>query len=189
MKKLALALVLVSSLGFAQVKKVVNSDIHWWGYKVAKTESSSHDGTVDLKSGSIVMKGNNIAAATFILDMNSINATDVSGEMQTKLNGHLKNGDFFETNKYPTATYKITSVKKNTKNKNYNSVITGNLTAKGKTAAVSFPANVTYKNGEVSIQSDKFSFDRQKFDISYKSSMKDVVVKDEVDLQIKLTAK
>ena len=188
MKKLALALVLVSGLSFAQVKKVVSSDVHWWGYKIAKSESSSHDGTLKVKSGSIVMKGNQVAAGTFILDMTSINATDVSGEMQTKLNGHLKNGDFFETDKFPTATYKITSLKKN-KDKKYNYTINGNLTAKGKTAAVSFPAQITVKDGVVTLNSDKFSFDRQKFDIAYKSSMKDVVVKDEVDLQISLTAK
>ena len=188
MKKLALALVLVSGLSFAQVKKVTTSDVHWWGYKIAKSESSSHDGTLKVKSGSIVMKGNEVAAGTFILDMTSINATDVSGEMQTKLNGHLKNGDFFETDKYPTATYKITSLKKNN-DKKYNYTINGNLTAKGKTAAVSFPAQITVKDGAVTLNSDKFSFDRQKFDIAYKSSMKDVVVKDEVDLQISLTAK
>lgn len=188
MKKLALALVLVSGLSFAQVKKVVSSDIHWWGYKVAKTESSSHNGTVKLRSGSIVLKGNQIAAGTFILDMTSINATDLTGEYQQKLNSHLKDGDFFETDKFPTATYKITSVKKNS-DKKYNYTINGNLTAKGKTAAVSFPAQVTVKDGAVTINSDKFSFDRQKFDITYKAAMKDVVVKDDVDMQISLTAK
>lgn len=188
MKKLALALVLVSGLSFAQVKKVVSSDVHWWGYKVAKTETSSHNGTVKLRSGSVVLKGNQVAAGTFILDMNSINATDLTGEYQQKLNAHLKDGDFFETEKFPTATYKITSVKKNA-DKKYNYTIQGNLTAKGKTAAVSFPAEVVVKNGVVSIISDKFGFDRQKFDITYKSAMKDVVVKDEIEMQISLTAK
>lgn len=188
MKKLALALVLVSGLSFAQVKNVFSSDIHWWGYKIVKSEASSHDGTVNLKSGSIVMKGKNIAAGTFILDMNSINATDLSGEYQTKLNNHLKNGDFFETDKYPTATFKITSIGKG-KTKEYNTVITGNLTAKGKTSSISFPANVTYKDGVVAIQSAKFSFDRQKFDISYNSGIKDSMIKDEIDMQIKLSAK
>jgi hypothetical protein len=32
--------------------------------------------------------------------MTSINATDLSGEYQQKLNGHLKNGDFFEVEKF-----------------------------------------------------------------------------------------
>ena len=48
MKKLALGLVLVGGMAFGQVKKVVSSDVHWWGYKIAKTEASSHNGTVDL---------------------------------------------------------------------------------------------------------------------------------------------
>ncbi|MGC4128017.1 MAG: YceI family protein [Bergeyella sp.] len=188
MKKLALAFVLVSGLSFAQVKKVVSSDVHWWGYKIAKTESSSHDGTVDVKSGSIVMKGNTIASGTFVLDMNTINATDLSGKGQVKLNAHLKNGDFFETDKYPTATYTITSVKKN-KNKDYKFLVNGTLTAKGKTSKVSFPANITYENGTLTITSAKFSFDRQKFDIAYSSGMKDIVIKDEVDMQVTITAK
>ncbi len=188
MKKLALAFVLISGLSFAQLKNVTSSDIHWWGYKIAKSESSSHNGTVALKSGSVLVQNNKLAAGTFILDMTSINATDVSGEMQTKLNGHLKTGDFFETDKYPTATFKITSLKKS-KDKKYNYIITGNLTAKGKTSAVSFPAQIAVNNGVVTINSDKFSFDRQKFDIAYKSSMKDVVIKDDVDMQISITAK
>ncbi|MDO5615942.1 MAG: YceI family protein [Cruoricaptor ignavus] len=188
MKKLLLATVLVSGLAFGQTKKVTDSNVNWWGYKLAKTESSSHTGTVNVTSGNIVMKGNTIAGGTFVLDMNSINATDLSGEYQTKLNNHLKDGDFFETNKFPTAVYKITSVKKS-KNKDYKYVVNGNLTAKGKTNPVSFLANITMSNGTLKLVSDKFSFDRQKFDIAYKSGMKDVVIKDDIDMKVELTAK
>lgn len=188
MKKLALLALFAAGFAFGQTKKVISSDIHWWGYKVAKTDASSHDGTVNLKSGAIVMNGKNIVGGTFVLDMNSITATDVTGERQTKLNEHLKNGDFFEVEKYPTAVYKITSVKKNS-NSEYGYTVNGNLTVKGKTNAVSFPANITENKGVVTIQSDKFSWDRQKFDVAYKSSMKDVVVKDDVDMTIKVTAK
>ncbi len=90
MKKIFLLAVLASGLSFGQSKKVVSSDVHWWGYKVAKTESSSHDGTVKVKSGNMIMKGNELVGGDFVLDMNSINATDLSGEYQGKLNGHLK---------------------------------------------------------------------------------------------------
>lgn len=188
MKKLALMLVLAGTTAFGQVKKVVSSNVQWWGYKIAKSEASSHNGTVNVKSGNIVLKGNQVAGGTFVLDMNSINATDLTGEYQAKLNGHLKTGDFFETNKFPTAVYKITSVKRST-SKAFPYIVNGNLTAKGKTNAVSFPANITVKNGVVSLVSDKFSFDRQKFDIAYKSTMADVLVKDDVDMVVKLTAK
>lgn len=188
MKKLALLAVLVGGLAFGQSKKVVASDVHWWGYKIAKTEASSHDGTVNVKSGNIVMKGNQVAGGSFVLDMTSITATDLSGEYQTKLNGHLKNGDFFEVDKYPTATYTITSVKKND-DKIYNYIVNGNLTVKGKTNAVSFPAKISYSKGVVSLVSNKFSFDRQKFDVAYKAAMQDVLVKDDIDMLVKVTAK
>lgn len=188
MKKIFLLAVLAGGLAFGQSKKVVGSDVHWWGYKVAKSEASSHDGTVKVKSGDMVMKGNQLVGGSFVLDMTSINATDLSGEYQQKLNGHLKNGDFFEVEKFPTATFVITSVKKNN-DKVYNSLVTGNLTVKGKTNAVSFPAKISYSNGTVSLVSSKFSFDRQKFDVAYKSTMQDVFVKDDIDMTVKVTAK
>lgn len=186
-KKLSLALVLVAaSFAFAQTKKVVSSDVQWWGYKIAKTEASSHTGTVNIKSGTVSLKKNALVGGTFVLDMTSINATDLQGEYQQKLNGHLKNGDFFEVEKHPTATFVITSVKKGTNGK---SVVEGKLTAKGKTNAVSFPAKISVKNGVITLASDKFSIDRQKWDIAYQSTMKDVVIKDDIDLVVKLTAK
>ncbi|AZA86382.1 YceI family protein [Chryseobacterium shandongense] len=188
MKKIFLLAVLASGLAFGQAKKVVSSDVQWWGYKIAKSESSSHYGTVKVKSGEMVMKGNQLVGGTFVLDMTSINATDLSGEYQQKLNGHLKNGDFFEVEKYPTAIFKITGIKKNN-DKVYNSLVTGNLTVKGKTNTISFPAKITYANGTVSLASKKFSIDRQKFDVAYKSTMQDVLVKDDMDLQVRVTAK
>ncbi|SFN25315.1 YceI-like domain-containing protein [Chryseobacterium oleae] len=188
MKKIFLLAVVASGLAFGQSKKVVASDVHWWGYKVAKSEASSHDGTVKVKSGDMVMKGNDLVGGSFVLDMTSINATDLSGEYQQKLNGHLKNGDFFEVEKFPTATFVITSVKKNS-DKIYNSLVTGKLTVKGKTSAITFPAKIAYSKGVVSLVSEKFSFDRQKFDVAYKSTMQDVFVKDDIEMLVKVTAK
>ncbi|WPO83812.1 YceI family protein [Chryseobacterium sp. JJR-5R] len=188
MKKIFLLAVLAGGLAFGQVKKVTGSDVQWWGYKIAKSEASSHNGTVKVKSGEMVMKGNQLVGGTFVLDMTSINATDLTGEYQQKLNGHLKNGDFFEVEKFPTAAFKITGVKKNN-DKVYTSLVSGNLTVKGKTNAVSFPAKITYANGTVTLASKKFTIDRQKFDVTYKSSMQDVLVKDDIDMMVKVTAK
>lgn len=185
-KKLAFVFVFVAGFALGQTKKVVSSDVQWWGYKIAKTEASSHTGTVNIKTGTVTLKKNALVGGTFVLDMTTINDTDLQGEYQQKLNTHLKTGDFFEVDKYPTATFTITSVKKGNNGKN---VIKGNLTAKGKTKAVSFPAVVSLKNGEVALVSDKFTIDRQKWGIAYQSTMKDVLVKDDIDLVVKLTAK
>lgn len=188
MKKIAIFALLVSGLAFGQTKKVYSNDISWWGYKVSKSESSSHSGKISLKSGNVVMKKDQVIGGTFVFNMNSINATDITGDRQAKLNKHLKDGDFFETDKFPTGSYTITSVTKNN-DKVYNYKINGNLTLKGKTSPVSFPAKITVNKGDVSIVSDKFSFDRQKFDVAYSSSMKDVFIKDDVDMQVKVSAK
>ena len=187
MKNLVLAALLAGGMMFGQTKKVVNSNVEWWGYKLAKTEASSHNGNVTLKSGDVVMKGNNIVGGTFALDMTSINATDLTGEYQTKLNNHLKTGDFFETEKFPSATYVITSVKKNS-NANFPYLVNGNLTLKGITKKVSFPAKITL--GKLLIlESEKFSFNRQDFNVQYQSSMKDVAIKNDIDMKINVTAK
>lgn len=121
--------------------------------------------------------------------MNSINTTDLQGKSKESLDGHLKNGDFFEVEKFPTATYKITSVKEVSKKKGFNSTVNGQLTLKGKTANLSFPANVIINKNGVSLTSDKFSFNRQVFGVAYRSAMKDVVIKDEIDLVVKVSAK
>lgn len=188
MKRIALLAVLIGGLAFGQSKKVLASDVHWWGYKIAKSESSSHDGTINVKSGNIEVKNNKVVGGSFVLDMTTISATDLTGDYKTKLDDHLKNGDFFEVNKYPTATFTITSVQPKN-DKVFNSTVNGNLTVKGKTNAISFPARVVVGKDQTSIVSDKFAIDRQKFDVAYKSSMKDVLVKDDIDLKVKVTAK
>lgn len=188
MKKLALLALVVSGLAFGQTKKVVASDVHWWGYKVAKTEASSHDGTINVKSGNIIVKGNKVVGGSFVLDMTTISATDVEGKTKEKLDGHLKNGDFFEVDKFPTAQFVITSIAKNS-DKIYNSNVTGNLTVKGKTNTITFPAKLAVSKGVASIVTDKFAFDRQKFDVAYKSSAQDVFVKDDIDMKVKVSAK
>lgn len=156
---------------------------------MAKTEASSHYGTLNLKNGEMEVKKGKLVGGTFVLDMNSINTTDLQGKAKESLDAHLKNEDFFEVEKYPTATYKITSVNFNSKKKGFNATVNGQLTLKGKTANVSFPANVVVNKNGVSLTSDKFSFDRQVFGVAYKSAMKDVVIKDEIDLVVKVFAK
>jgi polyisoprenoid-binding protein YceI len=44
--------------------------------------------------------------------MNSLTSVDLKDDAENlgKLNGHLKSGDFFEVEKFPTASYEITKV-------------------------------------------------------------------------------
>ncbi len=188
MRIIKLVALLIAASTFALSAQKINvkpSDavVKWTGNKIG----GAHNGEIKIKSGSLELKDGNIVKGSVIIDMKSITCKDIENEdYNKKLVDHLNSDDFFGVEKFPTATFKITSVKKAANGK---SVVSGTLTAKGKTNAVSFPAKITVNKGAVNFVSDKFTIDRQKWDIAYKSTMQDVVVKDDIDLVVKFTAK
>lgn len=143
------------------------STLGWTGKKVG----GQHSGTIALKEGTVQVKGSQITGGTFVADMTSLKNTDLTdADYNAKLVGHLKSDDFFGVENNPTATFVITSIKplKGDINGN-NATITGNLTIKGKTNPLSFPAKVGVKNG-VAATSGTASIDRSKYDVKYGST-------------------
>ncbi len=183
LKSIALALVVVLSTTAvsAQTKNIntTTSTIEWVGKKV----TGQHNGTVNFKDGAIVLKGKKIVGGIFTVDMTSLTATDLSGEYQGKLNGHLKADDFFGTDKFPTA--KLVFKKIGTKSPNVYTV-TADLTIKGITKPVVFDLTV---NGNTATTA--FNVDRTKYDIKYNSksffeSIGDKAIYDEFELKVAL---
>ena len=76
-----------------------------------------------------------------------------------KLTGHLKNADFFDTAKFPTAQFVSTKIESGADGA-FN--ITGNLTMHGVTKAVTFPAKYQVKDGAL-LMNTKFMLDRSQF--------------------------
>ena len=115
----------------------------WTGEKV----TGKHMGTISIKSGELTNK-NGQMTGQFELDMNSIVCTDLKGEGKTKLEGHLKDDDFFGVRKYPVASFVITSVKPlsgvEPGKPNFN--VNGKLTIKGITNALSFPVLLRFND-------------------------------------------
>ena len=107
LKTIAIALLMaVSTIASAQMKKVdaSKSSISWIGKKV----TGQHSGTINLKEGNLNFKGKKLTGGSFVVNMTSLNTTDLSGEYQEKLNGHLKDDDFFGLllqNKIETKVY------------------------------------------------------------------------------------
>ncbi len=78
------------------------SSLEWTGRK--NEGDDKHMGTITITEGSIETEDGVIKSGSFTVDMNSIATTDeMPEEVQAKLNGHLKNADFFDVEKYPTA--------------------------------------------------------------------------------------
>jgi len=193
MKRLLLfAMMCVSiSFVFAQKKgdkviKVTSSEIRWWGYKVVKTVASSHSGTIKLKSGKFNFDHTVMVDGEFVVDMRSLMAGDVSEEDQIKLTNDLKGPNFFDVKKFPVAIFHLTKIIP-LANSEYNSTVYGDVTIKGVRKTITFPANVYVTQFTVVIESAKFSLNRRDFKVFYQSSLKDYFIKNEMDIQFKIS--
>ncbi len=167
----------------------LNSRIEWKGYKVVKTEQSSHFGTIKFESGDLTVKDGALESGKFVVDMNSLTSVDLKddAEQLAKLNGHLKSGDFFETEKFPTASFEITKVSPNDSG-DYNTLLDGNLTIKGITKPIQFMANVSVKDGETSIATEPKDILREDYGVKFQLPLANGLIKDEVNLQILIKA-
>lgn len=167
----------------------LNSKVEWKGYKVFKSESTSHFGTIKFESGDVTVKDGKLESGKFVADMNSLTSVDLKddAEQLAKLNGHLKSGDFFEVEKFPTASFEITKVAPATGG-DYNTLLDGNLTIKGITKPVQFKANVSVKDGVVSVATEPKDIKREEFGVKFQAPAENGVLKDEVTLQINVKA-
>jgi polyisoprenoid-binding protein YceI len=163
------------------------SNIEWTGKKVL----GQHNGEIKLASGTIITQDNVPAKGSFVIDMASIDNKDLTdADSKGKLLGHLKSDDFFGVTKYPQAQFATTKI---TKSGNGSIVITGNLTIKGITSPVSFPATYAVSGNTFTAKAANVKVDRTKYNIKYNSksffdAIGDKAIDDEFILNITLVA-
>ncbi len=167
----------------------LNSKIEWKGYKVVKSDNTSHFGTIKFESGDVTVKDGKLESGKFVADVTSLESIDLKDDADSKgkLEGHLKSADFFEVEKFPTASYEITKVSESASG-DYNTVIEGNLTLKGITKPVKFNANVVVKDGNVSIATEPTDINREEFGVKFAIPVQNGILKNEVTLQISVKA-
>lgn len=152
------------------------SSVEWKGVMVG---IYSHNGFVSIKEGNMVWQGNTITGGSITIDMETMTQSDsLYKTEENKLVAHLESPDFFDIANFPTATFEITSSEKGT-NKVY-----GNLTVKGITNS-EVVENVIF-DVETKSATGTLKFDRQKYEVTYKGSKKDMLVGDEVEMTISL---
>jgi polyisoprenoid-binding protein YceI len=183
LKSIALAVVaLVTFTANAQTKKIdaAKSGIVWTGKKV----TGSHTGTINLQSGSVVLKKKVIIGGTFVVDMTTINTTDLkAGQGKENLDGHLKADDFFGVEKFKTATLVIKSYK--TKSKGV-STVTADLTIKGITQPITFDITVVGNTATAKLKVDRTKYGIKYGSGSFFSDLGDKTISDEFELDVKL---
>jgi polyisoprenoid-binding protein YceI len=97
---------------------------------------------------------------------------------------HISSGDFFEVEKFPTANFVITKVVGNQ--------ISGNMTVKGITKAITFPAQISVTGGKVAATAN-ITLDRTDYNIKYGSkkffeSIGDKAIFDDFALTVSLVS-
>jgi polyisoprenoid-binding protein YceI len=168
------------------------STVNWKGGKTfddIKKPEEGHWGVVKLKDGTVTTKDGKLESGKFTADFNTFESKDLDADPDTKakLDGHLKAPDFLDVEKFPTGTFEITSVTP-IEGGDYNSEIAGNLDFRGVPKNVTFKANVTVDDNGVTIKSEEFAINRKDFGITF-TGAGGSVIKDEVLLQVDLTAK
>ncbi|MFB9863933.1 YceI family protein [Rufibacter immobilis] len=183
------ALVTFAFAGKGVDYKVVNnqSKVTWKGTKVA----GEHTGLISIANGKLNSDGKNILGGYFEIDMNSITCTDITdAKYNQQLVGHLKNDDFFGTDKFPKSTLQITKVTPTKTKGQY--LVNGDLTIKGIKKPVQFPATVTFAGNQIKAKAN-IKVDRTKYDIKYGSgsffdNLGDKAISNEFDLNVDLVA-
>jgi polyisoprenoid-binding protein YceI len=165
-----------------------NTTVTWKG---SKAIGGSHDGTMNVSSGTFAVKDGKLESGNFIIDINSLKVLDIPAEDEgnAKLKGHLLGEDFFDAKKHGNAVFSVTGIKE----ENGKTMIEGNLTLKDVKKNISFPAKVTVEGNKAMIVSEVFTIDRTDFGMQYGSSSiadiaKDRIISSDVELSVNLTA-
>lgn len=105
-----------------------------------------------------------------------------------KLTGHLMNEDFFDVEKFPKASFASTEITKGGDG-DHTHTVKGNLTLRGETKAITFPATITLEGETVTVKSE-FAINRKDFGMAYPGKPDDLIRDDVViKLDLKLNKK
>jgi len=137
---------------------VAKSKLQWNG----AAPDHYHPGTVNLKSGMLMVDNGKITGGKFVIDLTTAKNTDGSGD---RLDGAIASPGMFDVaGKGGDATFEITSAMYTSDN---TADISGNLTVKGTTVPVKFPAKIRgVKDGKMFAESF-FSLDLSSIGIKY----------------------
>ncbi len=166
---------------------IKQSRITWKGSMKISPEEK-HVGYIYISKGDLWDEQNQLVGGEVEIDMNSMEYADKK-EKNTPI-FHLKSEDYFNVKKNPTAAIVLTKVEKVN---DTTFTITANLTIKGVTNEVKFPATIAIVNGVLNANA-QFSIDRTKWGITYRSEkfyekIADYTVSNEIEFVLKIVAK
>jgi polyisoprenoid-binding protein YceI len=152
------------------------SKIEWLGANV----TGDHKGGFNTWTGTATVDGDNkLTAVNFEVQMDSLYSDN------DRLTGHLKSDDFFDVPNHPTSTFASTTIADGGAD-GATHTVTGNLTLRGVTKSLTFPATVNVEGDKLVAKAD-FKFNRMDFNVAF-TGKPDNLIRDEVALTLHFEA-
>lgn len=151
------------------VADTAKSLLRWEGRKTLILNYKD-TGVIKLQSGQIKIENGRVSGGEFTMDMTSIATEKTSiGADEDLLTRHLKSPDFFDAEKFSTSRLVLTAVTKDVADASGNKYrISGELTIKGITQPIVFPAEI-YRSGSALKALARLELDRTKWEVRFGS--------------------
>ena len=165
-----------------------------WSAEKPLVENYVDRGFVPISSGEITI-GNesDISAGSVTFDVAGIQATEVANQNAgaERLTGHLRSEDFFAVEEFHESSFVLTNATAASGTNSYD--LTGDLTIKGETDEISFPATVGMSDAGELVVRGETTIDRADYNIRFGSDsffddLGDNLIADEVEIKINLVA-
>lgn len=163
------------------------SNLTWTGRRQI-IRSYEDSGSINLAQGRLDIDGGRLLGGAFLVDMTSITVNRTGrGDGNSQLARHLSSADFFDVIEYPYASLYITHVAGDISDME----ITGDMTIKGITQEITFPAQMTEEGDEYMTFEGLLTIDRSSFDVrfgspSFFNNLGDNAIDDEFTLEVML---
>lgn len=168
------------------------STVRFTGHGVGK----NHPGKFKLTSGTVAVENGHLTGGNFVINIKSMDLEQEGEMFDTKLRPHLMSGDFFDADKFSTATFEITKVepyKANDKDTslvegaNFN--VSGNLKLKDTTKNITFPARIEMDDNKLKAEAN-FDIDRREWQMNYGNdkTLGDKFISETVNIELDLQA-
>ena len=171
----------IAFTGTAIPISATDSTVQWTGAKI----TGNHVGGFRTVDGAVYVDGDAVTGADVEIDMTSVYSDN------DDLTGHLMSADFFEVETYPSASFRTSDIRPITEadgvqNEDATHMVTGQLTMRGMTNTVSFPATVQRTDGGATVEA-AFLIDRTLWGITYPGAQ-DNLINDQVRLELNVAA-
>lgn len=168
---------------------VTDGTVYW---SAKKAIGDPHQGTIAVSGGELMVNQGRLLSGAVTMDMQSIAVSNMNdgGERKT-LEAHLKDKDFFEVKRFPSAEFVLEEILPSNLPA-FNWVVRGNLTIKGQSHPVNVPVRLDIDGDKLKAESASFILNRTQWGLNFRSGIlgtaKDKIIEDIVPVSLKITA-